>query len=58
MDWYKQDLGFFCKLAAELWPLIDVDWDFFAVLQFLCMKSAAAGPLSGPLTILDFFLLN
>ena len=23
---------FFCKLAAELRPLIDVDWDFMCIL--------------------------
>ena len=24
----------FCKLTADLYPLIDVDWDFYAHLAF------------------------
>ena len=35
----------FRKFAAELWPLIEVDWDFYAHLDLLTcsIKSAEAG---------------
>ena len=31
----------FCKLSAESWPLIDVNWDFYAHLSFYSMRHVA-----------------
>ena len=38
IDKIKVGIGmhvFFRKFAAELWPLLDVDWDLYAHLAFL-----------------------
>ena len=46
MDIDKRKVGicthdYLCKLAAELWPLIGVDWGYYAHLAFYSIKSVA-----------------
>ena len=38
------DMHDFCKLAAELSPLFDFDWNFMYIWPFYSLKCAVAGP--------------
>ena len=47
-----------CKAAAELWPLIDVDWEFdyfYAHLVFLQHEKPCSGAIVRSLTIQVLF---
>ena len=44
----------FSKFAAELWPLIDVGWEFMHTWHFYNMESAKTGIQSDSLTIIAF----
>ena len=46
IDKIKVGIGnhvFFCKLGAEFWPLIGVDWGFYEHLAIYSTKSVAVG---------------
>ena len=36
-------LSYFTKLAAELWPMFNVGWDFNAYLDFYSIKALLRG---------------